>query len=63
MPLLSILVGGGKSPRHMWSISSTADVPVHPPGAPLLPSGSCRSILGLGVRTGDGREDDCSRDL
>lgn len=40
----------------MWSISSTADVqgralcPGSTPGAPLLPFGSCWSILGLGVR-------------
>ena len=35
----------------LWSISSTEDAlcPGSTPGAPLLPSESCRSILGLGV--------------
>lgn len=31
-------------------ISSTADILVRPPGAPLLPSGSLRGILYSGVR-------------
>lgn len=47
----------------MADVQGSALCPGSTPGAPPLLSGFRRGILYSGVRTGDGREDDCSRDL